>query len=121
MGDLSNNFSRWEFACKCGCGFDTVDVETLLVAQRLRDFYGVGVTITSGCRCPAHNLAVGGHPGSEHQDARAVDFTVDGIMPGEVYQTLLAWYPNQYGMGLYDGWVHLDTRSNGPSRWDGRS
>ena len=26
MGDLSENFSRSEFECKCGCGFATVDV-----------------------------------------------------------------------------------------------
>ena len=26
MGDLTKNFSRSEFACKCGCGFDDIDL-----------------------------------------------------------------------------------------------
>ena len=29
MGDLTKNISRYEIACKCGCGFDTIDIEVV--------------------------------------------------------------------------------------------
>ena len=34
MGDLTSNLSRHEFACECGCGFDTVDFELVTVIQK---------------------------------------------------------------------------------------
>ena len=40
MGDLSENFSRHEFACKCGCGNDTVDAELIRVLQSVRARFG---------------------------------------------------------------------------------
>lgn len=32
MGDLTKNFNRFEFACKCGCGFDDIELQ---VAKRI--------------------------------------------------------------------------------------
>ena len=42
MGTVSKNFSRSEFACKCGCGFDAVDVDLLAGLQALRDLSRAG-------------------------------------------------------------------------------
>lgn len=73
MGDLTKNFSRSEFACRCGCGFD--DINKFLVAklQVLRDKIGVPIMINSGCRCQKHNDAIGGAKFSYHIRGLAAD------------------------------------------------
>lgn len=118
MGDLSEHFSRYEFACKCGCGMDTIDVETLGLCEQVREHVGVSLIPNSGCRCEAYNEAVGGSVGSQHLQSRAVDLPVPD--PKEVYGWLCAKYPKQYGFGVYDTFVHVDSRP-GPVRWDNRS
>jgi uncharacterized protein YcbK (DUF882 family) len=106
---LSKNFSRTEFACKCGCGFDTVDAELLTVLQDLRDWISVPVIINSGCRCEAHNTAVLGTVGSQHLVGRAADIKCVGVDTAVVHQYLFNRYPNKYGLKLYPTWVHIDT------------
>lgn len=111
MGDLSKNFSRWEFACRCGCGFDTVDGELLRVLQELRDYYNCRVTIISGCRCVSHNATIpGAARDSQHIEAKAADVFVDGVSPRAVYLYLDRKYPKKFGLGLYPGRIHLDVR-----------
>ena len=116
MGDISANFSRHEFACKCGCGFDTVDTVQLQNMEALRQHYGVTVTVNSGCRCPAYNMTVGGAPNSQHLLARATDFTVEGVEPEEVQDYIDRIWPDQFGMGRYNTFTHLDSRP-GKARW----
>ena len=48
MGDLSLNLSRHEFACQCGCGYDTVDFELVTVVQEGCEYFDTTVTINSG-------------------------------------------------------------------------
>lgn len=110
---LSTHFKRKEFACKCGCGFDTVDVETMQCLETLRTFTG-RIHITSGCRCADHNKSVGGKTNSYHLRGRAVDIQVEGSNPETVYELLNELYPDSYGIMLYPTFVHLDTRT-GPA------
>lgn len=110
MGDISKNFSRHEFACKCGCGFDTVDVELLPILQDIRDNFSKPVTITSGCRCESYNKKVGGADKSKHTLGRASDIKVSGVKAVEVYNYLTRRYPSSYGIILYSTWVHVDSR-----------
>jgi len=110
-------FSRSEFACKCGCGFDTVDAELLAVLHRLRAHYGAPITIHSGCRCRAYNKRVGGAKRSQHMRARAADITVAGRVPSDVADLLDSWYPDDYGLGRYNTFTHIDTRAK-RARWD---
>lgn len=123
MGNLSKNFSRIEFACKCGCGFDTVDTETLDVLQECADYFSekagkqVAVHVTSGCRCREYNAQVGGTKSSQHIRGRAVDFVIQNVDPQLVYDYLDAMYADRYGLGDYDNFTHLDTRTHGPTRW----
>lgn len=84
MGDVSRNFSRKEFACKCGCGFDAVDVDLLAGLQALRDLAGRGIAITSACRCESHNKRVGGVSGSLHKKGKAADIVIQGMTPAEM-------------------------------------
>jgi uncharacterized protein YcbK (DUF882 family) len=113
---ISEHFARSEFACKCGCGFDTVDTELLDVVENLRLYYGVPVRSNSACRCYAHNKAVGGSKNSQHLIGRADDVVVEGISPALVYKYLDEKYPDTYGIGFYNSFTHIDTRDK-KARW----
>lgn len=117
MGDLSTHFSRAEFACKCGCGYDSIDYETLAILEDVRGHFGQAITVTSAHRCEEKNAEVGGAKDSQHLRARAVDFQVAGVSPADVQSYLRSRYQNIYGIGAYATFTHLDTRSNGPARW----
>ena len=74
MGDLTKNFSRWEFACKCGCGFDDINEGLVHRLQVIRDITQVYMMINSGCRCPEHNKKKGGASVSYHLVGYAADW-----------------------------------------------
>lgn len=114
----SRHFQRREFACSCGCGFDTIDAETLRVLEAVRKAFEAPVTITSGARCQAHNARVGGASDSQHLVGRAADIQVKGHAPDDVHSWIRQHFP-QASLGLYDTFVHVDTRSGGPARWRG--
>lgn len=115
MGDLTAHFSRSEFSCKCGCGFDTVDYALLTELERLRRHLDMPIRIVSGCRCPQYNAAIGGSLRSQHIKGRAADIQV--ALPTEtVYGHLITVNPDRYGIGKYSSWVHIDTR-NYKARW----
>jgi uncharacterized protein YcbK (DUF882 family) len=108
------HFTRYEFACKCGCGYDTVDAELLVILNNLREFFDAPVTINSACRCPAHNASVGGSEDSQHLYARAADVVVENIEPDVVYEYLDSLGVG--GLGKYKTFTHVDTRIN-RARW----
>ena len=96
MGDLSRNFSRSEFACRCGCGEDRIHPELVNKLQRARDAHGASMSINSGVRCPDHNAAEGGSPTSSHLakarggDPRTFGFAVDVSVSGGEQRFLVA-------------------------------
>lgn len=113
-GDLSEHFSRWEFACKDGCGFDSVHNDLIDALEEVREVVGRPVTINSGCRCWEHNAAIGGSAQSQHTIGRAADIVVEGVSAEAV-----AWIA--YTLGIFRGikvyptWTHLDVRDG--ARW----
>ena len=113
---LNRFFDRDEFACKCGCGFNTVDAELLHVLTVMRKHFNAAVSLSSGCRCETHNRNEGGSENSQHLIGRGADVTVYGVSPGEVYMWLNSKYPNKYGLGRYKSFTHIDTRSI-QARW----
>ena len=117
MTKISTNLSRHEFACKCGCGFDTVDIETVWVIQDVCDHFDCRVIITSGCRCEEHNKAVGGSKNSQHVRARAGDCKFSKVEPDAVHHYLMSKYKDSFGFGVYKTFNHIDTRTDGPARW----
>lgn len=126
MGDLSKNFSRSEFACHDGCGFDLPVPELVARLQALRSLVGRPIYINSGCRCKKHNAAVGGVPDSQHLFGRAADvvLTQGGMDSIELaYLLSMAKRPDLFahgGIGVYEraGFLHLDVRGY-PARWSG--
>lgn len=117
MTQLSKNFKRSEFACPCGCGFDTVDAELLRVLQWLRDQTMQPVRVNSGCRCDLYNTTVGGTPLSYHKKGKAADIVVVGIHPRNVAKYLSENLDSKrFGIGLYSNFVHIDVRDR-RARW----
>ncbi|MGL5014505.1 MAG: D-Ala-D-Ala carboxypeptidase family metallohydrolase [Bacteroidales bacterium] len=108
---MNDFFKRKEFACKCGCGFDVVDHELLGILTSVREYYGLPIKITSGCRCESHNRKVGGAKRSQHRHGKAVDFQVQGMSPKIIQKYLCDTLPkDRYGVGLADTFTHLDVR-----------
>jgi hypothetical protein len=124
MGDLSENFSKREFACKDGCDRDgDMTKEFLFRAELMRagiaNFYGYPRAIictnaipgrNGGNRCPSLNKRVGGAPDSDHEDYPGVveDCFVDGMSTRE-----LAWWAKWAGfnaIGIYGGNIHMGLR-----------
>ncbi len=126
MGDLSPNFSRSEFVCRCGCGEDDISPKLVAALEQLRDLAGKPVNVVSGCRCPAHNRAVGGTTDSFHvPDRRRAGEAADIVIPGfsikkmyRLAEQISAF--NCGGIGLYPEaqppFIHVDIRGY-KSRW----
>lgn len=123
---LSKNFNSREFRCGLGrpCSCPTTLIDDLLVVylQKIRDYFGAPVTITSAYRCPSYNSSVGGATGSYHTRGQAADIVVEGVAPRRV--AAYAEYIGVKGIGLYetaaDGYfVHIDTRTT-KSFWYGQ-
>lgn len=112
MGDLTANFSRKEFACKCGCGFDNISPKLVEALQELRDYFGQTIWVTSGCRCFSHNEAVGGRDRSTHLQGLASDIVMEEVDPADVYDFLNAAHKDAYGLKKYSDFVHFDVRTN---------
>ena len=72
MAQDTKNFKVREFACK-HCGKNEIDQRVLNMAQELRDYLGVPITVNSGYRCEFHNREVGGVKGSKHTFGKAAD------------------------------------------------
>lgn len=107
---LNKYFKRSEFSCRCGCGFNTVDVELLEVLTELREACNNPVIINCGCRCPKHNKKVGGATKSKHLRGIAADIRVKGLTSNTVYSYFNALYPKKYGLGLHATFLHIDIR-----------
>lgn len=133
MGNLTDNISRWETTCKCGCSFDVVDYELLKVVQDTADFFKdkhksnkVKIIIKSGNRCVNHNRDVGGAVNSQHLTGKALDFILetsdeDGtwfrVSTEDLASYLDVKFHDKYGIGKYPrGRVHLDVRPT-KARW----
>jgi len=71
-------FSINEFRCKCGCGMNRISMDFVTRLDCARKLAGVPFVITSGCRCPTHNRAVGGSAYSSHMRGLAADIRCRG-------------------------------------------
>ncbi len=118
MGDLSENFSRSEFACRCGCGVDDVNLGLVEALQKLRDLAGKPIRIVSGCRCEKHNRSVQGAENSYHLYGMAADIRIEGMSVGQMFK-LAEEIPKfrDGGIGRYPSWVHVDVRPY-RARWE---
>jgi len=105
---VSPHFQSSEFSCKC-CGETKINIELILALEKLRVLVNRPIIITSGYRCPQHNVEVGGAKYSQHVLGNAVDIKVTGVSP-----TKVAHMAKQCGFTwtkVYSTWTHCDVRS----------
>ncbi|MCD8479880.1 MAG: D-Ala-D-Ala carboxypeptidase family metallohydrolase [Candidatus Cloacimonetes bacterium] len=115
MARLSKNFTSEEFACKCGCGYDTPNPELIRMLQAARDLYGKPMQITSGCRCIKHNRNVGGAANSAHIQGMAVDIaTPTGEARYEIINALMKSGFRRIGINFKKKFVHADIDESKP-------
>jgi uncharacterized protein YcbK (DUF882 family) len=110
------HFERKEFACRCGCGLDTVDAHLLEILEEVRNYFKAPVRIFSGIRCPEYNTKIGGTVTSQHLYGKAADLRVDGCHHDSVANYLEGRFPGAYGIGRYNDFTHFDVRP-WMSRW----
>lgn len=110
---LSPSFRVREFACNDGS--DTIKIDEKLVEylQRIRNWAGAPLIISSGYRTPAYNEKIGGSSSSYHTKGQAADIYVKGRKKS-IYE--IAKYAEAIGIkGIErneDGnYVHVDTRT----------
>lgn len=116
MAKLSKNFDSSEFACKCGCGFDTPDPELIRMLQTARDLYGKSMIISSGCRCIKRNRTVGGATNSAHITGKAADIlTPTGIDRYLIIKALIQAGFERLGINFNKKFIHVDVDYSKPS------
>ena len=110
---LSKNFNVYEFRCgigsPCSCPTTLIDEKLVEYLQKIRDHFGKEIHITSAYRCTSYNAKIGGAYGSRHTKGQACDFYIEGVAPLKIAQ--YAESIGIKGIGLYDTFVHIDTRS----------
>ena len=110
MGNLTANFNREEYACKCGCGKDNIKDELATKVQLVRDIVKRGIRINSGIRCEKHNVAIKATPSSSHIDGWAADLSYHGS--AERYQILNAALQVFDRVGIAKTFIHVDVDRN---------
>ena len=110
------NFTREEFICPCGCGFDDIDPLIVTTLQRLRDEVQRPVVVNSGCRCRSHNAAVNGSKTSQHLKGKAADIRIDGMTSREIFDVIRRLYLDGeiyvgYVYAINGRSVHVDVRA----------
>ena len=127
---LTDNFSKSEFNCKCGCEMpnDVLDNIKLLAVQlqTIREYVGQPIKINSAYRCKLHNSIIGGVKTSQHILGKASDITINTFTPDEVVDVIENLLVNEMlgsfyigGLGRYNTFTHLDIRDY-KARWDNR-
>lgn len=124
---LTKNFKLSEFDCKDGTPVPDILLSNVKELannlQKLRDAIGKPIHINSGYRSAGYNKKVGGVVNSQHVIGRAADIHVNGLRPEEIHAVIEGLIKQgkmkQGGLGLYDTFVHYDTRGVN-KRWDFR-
>ena len=106
---ISKNFKVKEFRCKDGSDKILIDTDFVVnKLQKIRDHFGVAVTINSAYRTESYNKKVGGAKSSYHMKGQAFDIVVKGHTPLEVAR--FAQTIGITGIIQYNTFVHVDSR-----------
>lgn len=115
MGDMTRNFSRAEFKCRC-CDADHINPMLVQILQAVRDHFDAPVRISSGVRCAKRNAKVGGAKHSQHLLGNAADIQITGVAPKTVAAFAASLLPGWGGVKAYPIFTHIDVR---PGLWRG--
>ena len=101
-------FRKAEFACKCGCGASEVEEKLVKTADKVREYFGKPMTVSSGRRCSTHNAKVGGVSDSRHLRGKAMDFCVSGMSASMVLTYVQKLPEIRYAYAIDNDYVHMD-------------
>ena len=110
MGDLTHNFNRSEYACRCGCGKDNIKDELAAKVQLVRNILNRPIKINSGIRCKNHNDEINATPSSSHIGGWAADLGYTGS--AERYELLNASFQVFDRVGIAKTFIHVDVDDN---------
>ena len=91
---LTNNFSKSEFDCSCGCDMPLKvlhNVQKLAnQLQALRNVVGTPIKINSGYRCLDYNdnVVKGASKNSQHKQGKAADIVINEMTPQETFELI---------------------------------
>ena len=108
-------FDREEFRCKCGgkyCDGFPVEPEKklLILADRVREHFGVPAVVSSGVRCKTRNANVSGAAASRHMAGKAMDFCVRNKPASAVLSYVLAQTEVRYAYAIDSNYIHMDIK-----------
>lgn len=106
---ITTNFQIKEFACQDGSDTILIDAKLAALLQDIRNHFGKPVVITSAYRTKTHNKNVGGASNSYYLYGKAADIYISGVSPKEIAK--YAESLGVKGIGLYESFVHVDTRT----------
>jgi len=118
MGDLTKNFSLWEFACHDADNTPVPEKyqdNALALAEQLQILRNeIGrISINSGYRTPIYNKSIGGAQYSQHLYCKGADFTSTNKTPAQLKTIILRLIKEgklkDGGFKQYNTWVHYDT------------
>lgn len=108
MGDMTEHFSRKEFACPCRCGKANIDPHLVHILQGIRWMlekkFGKGprgrIVISSGVRCVKYNDQIGGSKESAHIqfDNESFGYAADPVMVDSQYASYFVKLANAFGI-----------------------
>jgi len=109
MRRMTRNFTAGEFVCQ-HCGAEGIKPSFVEQLQRLRDYIGQPIRITSGYRCRQHPVEAAKAVPGRHTEGIAADIT--GPPLPEIWRAL-RHFPEFTGVGvsLTGNFIHLDTRA----------
>ena len=88
-----------------------IDSELVIKLEKLREYCGFPLIITSGYRSAQKNEEVGGAVNSYHLRGEAVDVSIKGFSPSMLYRLVKGSFLAGFGgIILYPFHVHLDIR-----------
>ena len=99
-------FSPTEFACQ-HCGKEGIDPELVYEMDRLRELFGLPITITSGYRCPDHPLTKD-RQSSSHAIGLACDISIKSSRERYMLLDIIFTHDLFCRIGIGDNYLHLD-------------
>lgn len=120
---LSDNFSSFEFECKCkNCKQQMIDTDLIDKIQNIRNILQIPLQISSGYRCPAHQeeLKHQGYTVAVGTSTHTQGIAADILLPtkeADKERLLTLCRINFSSVGIAKTFVHVDLRSERRRFW----
>jgi len=103
-------FKESEFVCGKDIVFNKMDEDFLQSLDKLREYIGCPVKITSSYRDPEYNKRIGGSPKSMHMTGKAVDLILLDDTKENRRRLMKFCYDYDLTIGVAKNFFHIDSR-----------